>query len=200
MRSFDQSGAIPAGTSSANKSTFHPLTTLKCDGPAVFRSQTARDLACLLDIDKAVLSWRCQPLGQDGRTEQRGPDFLVNHVDGTRRYLDAPDRKASKAISVDRLDNDYLQISHDEIYNGFRLQNARDLLRYGAWRTSLGDRVRILAALDEHGILTLAECLGAIQESRPVAAIASLILSGFLEVDLDDALLGPETMVRRIRP
>ena len=51
-----------------------------------------------------------------------------------------------------------------------------------------------------YGSLTLAECLGAIQETKPVAGVAALILSGFIHVDLDEALLGPETTVRRIRP
>ena len=59
--------------------------------------------------------------------------------------------------------------------------------------------MRVLAALDECGSLTLAECLSALQETSPVAGIASLILSGVIEADLDGALLGPETTVRRIR-
>lgn len=127
------------------------------------------------------------------------PDFRVTFEDGSHRYLDAPDRGEQDTIFRRHLDSDYGQLSHEDVYDGFRLQNAHDLLRYGGWRTSLGDRVRLLAALDEHGSLTLAECIGAIQETRPVAGIASLILSGFLEVNLNDALLGPETVVRRIR-
>ncbi|ASY56600.1 hypothetical protein SS05631_c16670 [Sinorhizobium sp. CCBAU 05631] len=78
-----------------------------------------------------------------------------------------------------------------------RLQNARDLLRYAGWDTPLGDRIRILATLDEMGTLTLAECLSAVREGRPMQTVASMILSGVLEVDLDNALLGPDTVVRR---
>jgi hypothetical protein len=90
-------------------------------------------------------------------------------------------------------------LSRVEIYDGFRLRNARDLLRYTGHNVPLGDRVRVLAALDENGSLALSELLGAIRETQPVAALASMILRGFLEIELDDALIGPETQVRRIR-
>jgi len=166
----------------------------------VFRTQAARDLACLLDVDQTVSSWQCQPFSREGHAELGTPDFLVIYTDGNGRFLDAPDRKPSETAFRERLKDEYRQLSHEEIYDGYRLQNARDLLRYGRWRASLGDRVRLLAALDENGSLTIAECLGAIQETKPVAGIASLILNGFIAVDLDDALLGPETAVRRIRP
>jgi hypothetical protein len=55
-----------------------------------------------------------------------------------------------------------------------------------------------LAALDEHGSLPLSECLNAFHETKPVAGVASLILRGFVDVNLDDGPLGPETSVRRI--
>lgn len=78
-----------------------------------------------------------------------------------------------------------------------RLQNAVDLMRYVGCEVPLGDRVRILAALDEAGTLTLAETLSVMRESRPMHSVASLILSGVLEVDLSEALLGPDSVVRR---
>ncbi len=152
-----------------------------------------------MDVDADVSFWRCQPLRHRGHTELGTPDFLVCRGDGSTFYLDAPDRKPSETLFRERLDGEYRQLSDDEVYDGFRLQNARDLLRYAKWRTGLGDRVRLLAALDEHGSLSFAECLGAIQETKPVAGVAALILAGLLDVDLDGALLGPETMVRRIR-
>ncbi len=200
MRAYEHSAADAAREKLPANTSFYPLATIKCDGPAVFRTQAARDVACLLDVDQTVSSWQCQPLSREGHAEMGTPDFLVIYDDGNQRFLDAPDRQPSETTFRERLQDEYRQLSHDEVYDGYRLQNARDLLRYGRWRTSLGDRVRLLAALDEHGSLTLAECLGAIQETKPVAGIASLILSGFIEVDLDDALLGPETTVRRIRP
>ncbi|MGF9565106.1 hypothetical protein AAIH70_16455 [Neorhizobium sp. BT27B] len=190
-------GAFP-GVPAASAS-FYPLTTLKCQGPPLFRSQAARDVGCLLDVDGDVSSWRCQPLSQGGYPELGTPDFLVCRGDGSTYHLDAPDRKRSETSFRERLGGEYRQLSDEEVYEGFRLQNARDLLRYAKWRIGLGDRVRLLAALDENGSLSFAECLGAIQETKPVAGVAALILSGLIEVDLDGALLGPETMVRRIR-
>mgnify|MGYP000391715977 FL=1 len=67
-------------------------------------------------------------------------------------------------------------------------------------RTSvpLGDRLKLLAALEEHGTLTVAECLTAFSETRPIGGFASMVLNGFLVVDLEDGLIGPGTAVRRI--
>ncbi|MBW8299966.1 MAG: hypothetical protein K0M60_10220 [Hydrogenophaga sp.] len=76
------------------------------------------------------------------------------------------------------------------------LRNARDLLKYVGTTVSLEDRIRLLASLDEHGSLTVAECMNAFRETRPIAGLASLILERFVEIDLD-ALIGPETRVRR---
>ena len=84
--------------------------------------------------------------------------------------------------------------------DGFRLANARDLLRYARWLCPLGDRVRLLAALDEQGTIPLAECLSAFRETSAIAGLSSLILHRFVEVDLDEAPIGPETLVRRYRP
>lgn len=198
MRTLQRARADAARAASAAKASYYPVTTIKCNGPAVFRSQVARDVACLLDVDAAVSTWQCQP--KRGRRTKDAPDFLVSYFSGDRHYLDAPDRKAPGVSHREQFDAEYRRLSHEEVYGSFRLQNAKDLLRYGKWHTTLGDRVRLLAALDEYGSLTLTECLGAFQETKPVAGIASLILSGFLEVDLDTALIGPETTVRRIRP
>jgi hypothetical protein len=60
-------------------------------------------------------------------------------------------------------------------------------------------QIRLLAALDEMGSLTVAESLAAFREGRPTGCLAALILHGFLEIELDDALIGPDTVVRRIR-
>ncbi len=125
-------------------------------------------------------------------------------IEGNSWLLDAPDRAsqvdlAALQLSAGEVDHRYRLVGHAEIYDGFLLQNARDLLRYQGHRVPLGDRVRLLACLDEHGSLTLSECLQIIRETQPVAAVASLILQRLLVVELDSALIGPETLVRRIR-
>jgi hypothetical protein len=183
--------------------TFYPLATVKCEGATVFRSQRARDVGCLLDVDDAVVSWTCMPPAIDGFGQRYVPDFLVSAAGRDPYYLDAPDRSE---LGPNRLRETpdgkawpLLALTEDELRSGFRLANAKDLLRYGSYNAPLGDRLRLLAALDEHGTLTLAECLSAFQESKPVAALASLVLHAYVEVDLDTAPLGPETIIRRKR-
>ncbi|MBV2184750.1 MAG: hypothetical protein KUL88_09460 [Rhizobium sp.] len=198
-----QAAMLRAARNSASIRSYHPAGTVKCDGVRLFRSQAARDVGCVLDVNPSVTAWRCMPspFGADGIAH--APDFQVFDEDGGTRYLDAPDRIVSVDVAVitaeaKRINVHYKLLDRAEIYDGFRLRNARDLLRYAAHITPLGDRLRLLAALDEHGTLPLAECLKAFQETKPVPGIASLILQGFVEVDLDEAPLGPETAVRRI--
>ncbi|MDK1386572.1 hypothetical protein QN224_14270 [Sinorhizobium sp. 8-89] len=128
----------------------------------------------------------------------------MQDTDGHWWMLDAFDRKlpteaAAIAEAATQLSHRYRVVDRSEIYDGFRLRNAADLLRYAGHNVPLGDRVRLLAVLDEHGSLSFADCLRVLRETQPIAALASLILQGLVEVELDDALIGPETMVRRIR-
>ncbi|MCJ8057183.1 hypothetical protein GB928_027685 [Shinella curvata] len=128
----------------------------------------------------------------------------MTDTDGVRWMLDAFDRKrpadvAAITSAAAALSYRYRIVDRSEIYDGFRLRNASDLLRYAGHNVPLGDRVRLLSVLDENGSLSFSECLQVLRETQPVAALASLILQGIVEVELDDALIGPETMVRRIR-
>lgn len=45
----------------------------------------------------------------------------------------------------------FVAFRREDVHGGFRLKNAKDLLRYGNSNVPLGDRLRLLGALDEHG-------------------------------------------------
>ncbi|KQS76370.1 hypothetical protein [Rhizobium sp. Leaf383] len=181
--------------------SFYPSSTVRCDGNTVFRSQAARDVACLLDLDTFVVRWRCTPTKIADLSHTA--DFEAVQEDGTTVLVDAHDRELPTDIkhletAARRQNLSYRQMTREEVHDGFRLRNAKDLLRYGNYVVPLGDRLRLLGALDANGSMSISECLNAFQEVKPVAGLASLILHRYLEVDLDDAPLGPETMVRRI--
>lgn len=187
----------------AARFAFHPRGTVRCEGIPLFRNQLTRDFACLLDVDVRVISWRCLPMAITGGEYTHVPDFLIERIDGSL-IADAVLPEGSGALNWVcsaslRSGYRYEAWSSDQIRSGFRLLNARDLLRYARWSCPLGDRVRLLAALDEHGTLTVAECLSAFRETRPIAGLSSLILHRFVEIDLDEARIGPETPVRRHR-
>jgi hypothetical protein len=170
----------------------------------VFRSAPARDLASVLDINPSITAWECGSRQIVHGGMRHRADFTAYDSDGTVWLMDAPDRKlkiqeGALAACARALGLRYRHVEHSEVYDGFRLRNAKDLLRYCGHDVPLGDRVRLLALLDENGSLTFGECLQAIRETKPVATLASLILHGFIEVDLDDALIGPETKVTRMR-
>ena len=92
----------------------------------------------------------------------------------------------------------YLTMARGDI-DPVRLKNCKDLLQSSGGEVSLGDRVRLLSALDEHSSLTLAECLSVFQETKPIRGLANMVVGRFVEIDLDTALIGPETPVRRYR-
>lgn len=54
-----------------------------------------------------------------------------------------------------------------------------------------------MAALDVSGSITVAETFHLFREVPPMAAIAWMTLHRFISIDLDDDLVGPDTVVRR---
>lgn len=182
-----------------------PLPTLKCLGKPLFRSRQARDLACILDINPGVATWVAPAPTLNFGSCSHTPDFRVTDHDGGVRFLDVADRASPVDIEyIEQVVREqratYRLVAVDEIYDGgFRLRNARDLLQYANIKVSLADRLRLLTFLEQEGSLTMSDCFSAIRGAEPVATIASLILQGFIEVDLDGAFIGPETKVRRIR-
>lgn len=180
--------------------SYNPRGTVRCAGLRLFRNQLARDLGCLLDVDFDVDEWKCQPMVLRSGSRSHVPDFLVA---GKREtwLLDASESPPGSWVEAAALEKGFRFAwkGGQEIGAGHRLRNAKDLLRYANWHCPLGDRVRLLAALDEQGSMTVAECLPAFAEVQPIAGLSSLVLHRFVEIDLDEAPIGPETQVRRFR-
>jgi hypothetical protein len=81
-----------------------------------------------------------------------------------------------------------------------RLENARDLVQYAAYRASLGDRVRVLGLLEEYGSVPLSTCLQVVRNGHDaIGVVAALVLRRFIEMDLDEARIGPDTRVSAFR-
>lgn len=180
---------------------YFPFIALKCIGPALYRSRGARDYACLLDLDPSVTSWQCATflLGDNSSDRKFTIDFIVETTDD-RAIVEIWERPPEDARWVTdaarRYGYRYQAVWMPELRKQPRLQNAKDLIRYAGYDAPLGDRIRLLAALDELGSLTLAECLAAIRDGRPMQTIAAMILQGHVEVDLDTSLLGPDSVIR----
>ncbi|PDS28027.1 hypothetical protein CO650_28580 [Rhizobium phaseoli] len=191
--------ALYAAYEEASTRHFFPRGTVRCSGEPMFRSELARDLGCLLDLDRHVIAWLCLPIELNAAATTHVPDFMVDYDDGIRIFMDAVEEKGSpditEAAAIAGLHHRFM--CRREIETGFRLQNARDLLRYAYHRTPLNDRIRLLASLDEAGSLTVGECLHVFREVQPMTAIAWMLLNRMIDADLDQAVLGPETVLRR---
>ena len=187
-----------------------PVATVRCQGAPRFRTQLARDLGCLFDVDPDVEAWECLPgavtlAGTTGKRRRHVPDFRVSRSDGSTVLMDTIPASGSKGgiaglHAIDLLDERYEQASEVDIRTEPRLSNARELLRYAGVQVSLSDRIRFLAMLDEYGPTPISECLrGCRGSTDPIAMIAVLTLRRFIDMDLDEAPIGPETVIRRLR-
>ena len=179
------------------------LSFNKPQGRVWHRSIAVRDLAVILDADPFVERWMSIRSNQS-KDSCSAPDLRVTTRDGAEFYADAPDRAECAgtrqlAISLSGSKIGYRFYSMSDVYGGPRLHNSRELLRYGRYQPSLADRIRLLGGLEEHGSLTLSECLAAFQERKAIPSIASLHIHGWIEIDLDSELIGPETRIRRFR-
>jgi hypothetical protein len=183
--------------------SFSPRGTVRCEGRAMFRHRAARDFGCLLDVDPSVISWTCLPMVLHHAQGPHVPDFAVTRTSGTTLIDVLPsDRETSPppllAEAAHAAGQRYETIAGSDIPDGFRLDNARDLLRYANYHVSLGDRVRLLTLIEEQGPMPLAACMQVIRDGRdPIGAIAAMALRRFVDIDLDEARIGPETRVSR---
>ncbi|MFC0243248.1 hypothetical protein [Rhodopseudomonas telluris] len=159
----------------------------------------------MLDVDPSVTSWTCLPLVLSHRIHHHVPDFLVTRPEGVS-LLDAHPSLVKRpppdwlGETAQAMGYKYEKREEAELRGSIRLENAHDLLQYAGYRASLGDRIRILALLEENGSLPLSSCLEAVRSGHDaIAVIASLALQRFIEIELDDARIGPSTMVSRFR-
>ncbi|KQT72491.1 hypothetical protein ASG54_18215 [Aureimonas sp. Leaf460] len=61
----------------------------------------------------------------------------------------------------------------------------------------MGDRVRLLAWLEEAGSVTLIEAASAMRESgEPVGAVLAMVLKRHVAIEWHEMPIGPETQVR----
>lgn len=176
---------------------FPPSQVLKCHGEPLFRSQQARNLACLFDLDPNVHAWACLPVLLRFGDGYHVPDFAIQRNDGD--YLvDAtslPDW-VIKAAETDGWHYDCVSYKHDD--KAEVIANAVDLLPYALRSTvSLADRLRLLTALDDDGPLPLKYCIQLVRGTAdPMSAIATLYFSGEISFDLTERI-SPETRVSR---
>lgn len=196
---IEMPAALYGAYAEANSNFFYPRGTVRCSAFPMFRSHIARDLGCLLDVDRHVVAWLCLPIELHADFGPHVPDFMVDFDDGSRVFMDAVDREGnpsvSEAAAIARVHHRF--VSKQQIESGYRLQNARDLLRYANFKTPLNDRVRLLAALEEAGSLNIGECWHLFREMPAMTGIASMILNRMIETDLDEAPIGPESVLRR---
>ncbi|MBP0615754.1 hypothetical protein [Jiella mangrovi] len=174
---------------------------MRCVGIPIFRSALARDLGVLLDLDDQVEAWQCLPkaldfAGPDGVIVQHIPDFLVRYACGCEVFLDAG---GIDAVPVDA-EFAYTAVCEAEIRIEPALSNAREMLRYARRNVPLGDRIRLLAYLEDVGSATLVDAASGMQESRePVGAVIALALQRIVRIDWRERRLAPDSRVEIVR-
>ncbi|PYF00959.1 hypothetical protein C8J35_101781 [Rhizobium sp. PP-F2F-G38] len=176
---------------------FMPTSTIRLDGQALFRSQSSRDLGCLLDVDDSVASWMCMPAELPTSLGGYVPDFLVCYEDGTGCFIDVCDHDLGHVTrAAAKLGLSHQVVAPSSFVDSFRLRNAKQLLRYAHYRTPAGDQIRMIAALKACGSMTIKAASLIFREIQPMAGIASLTLSRHISIDLDSEPIGPNSLLR----
>lgn len=192
---------LPNGrTPKASQNVVPQVKFIRCVGRFVVRDRLSRDVACLLELDEAITCWGCQSLKLRHGPDIHVPDFMVERKHDVL-LLDVVSQRLPPSWTAEAAAREgftYQTMARGDI-DPVRLKNCKDLLQTAGGEVSLGDRVRMLAALDEHSSLTVAESLTVFRDSNPIRALANMVVERFLEIDLDQALIGPETLVRRYR-
>ncbi|MCQ1779404.1 hypothetical protein NOJ05_19530 [Neorhizobium galegae] len=183
---------------SSHSQVFHPLYTVYCSGIPKFRSQLARDAACLLDVDETVESWSCQPMSFSDGSDVHLPDFAVERDDGQTYVVDIAGQLPipswiAQAVQLRGL---RYQLWTEQDIPPIKLRNARDLLRYARFETSLADRLAVLIALKEAGSLRLSDIINMASGTKAVPIISAMILHRQITIDLDEQLIGPDSVIR----
>jgi hypothetical protein len=193
--------SLPFGVSpQASKFISSTPKFVRCVGRFVARDPFARDVAYLLDMDEAVSCWSCQSSRLRQGFDTYTPDFMAERGQDVV-LIDAVSQRISPlwiAEAAAREGFSYQTMTRGNV-DPIRLKNCKDLLHSAGGEVSLGDRVRILGALDEHSSLTVAEILSLFRDRNPIRAFANMVVGRFIEINLDDALIAPETVVRRYR-
>lgn len=175
--------------------------TMRCIGIPACRNQHALDVATLLDVDDTIISWSSRTPALRGSEHYHQPDFVADHTAGRSLVMavnDSFDHTLEPALEAAQLGFD-LKVYRPSDLNRTRLQNATDILTHGRFRVSLDERLRLLCMLDECSSACVAECVIALRSPLPMAALSSLFLHRIIEIDIDDTLIGPDTIVRRKR-
>lgn len=178
---------------------FYPRKTVRCIGSPSFRNQHARDVATLLDVGEDVVSWSCQPQPIIVGSKMLLLDFVVTYS-GASSFVVAAQKPLvpdpALTSEAGKLGCTLSVVAPSDL-PGVRLQNARDLMSNASFGVSLDERMRLLCFLDDCGSASLLECMSALRSSAPMAVVSSLFLQRFIDLDIDTALLAPDTIVRR---
>lgn len=189
--------STPARRSRASRKALGPL-------PPATRLRSDFMMLCDLDPEIAAVSrGDVEIILPDGAVHrpayklvlEGGGEIIVDVVPGLDILPAAPGVIAEAA---EDLGHSYQVETPSTVRAEPRFSTARLVAECRRVRVGAGDRVRVLAALEEAGPLPLIEVASAVRASRDgVEAVLSLACEGLVAVALD-APLGPETPVRAL--
>lgn len=133
-------------------------------------------------------------------------DAIVLAGDAGRELLEFPELAATRdldaagleLLAVEQLKLRVRRVTTAEIRREPRASNCRTVWACRHRRVSVDDWVRLLDVLGEEGPMALSRAAAEMRfAGGAISAVLALACTDLIEIDLESALLGPETLVRR---
>jgi hypothetical protein len=163
-----------------------------------------RDALVQTSLDPAVRSIEFIPTARVGATPV-DLDAIVIHRDNGRFYLDVVTARPLRdvedeglvLIALQELGLAPITLTAADITRKPRFANSRLVWSYRLHPVGIRLRTRILQILGDDGPMALSRLLAAARSERdPSPAVMALACSDLIELDLVNAPLGPQTIVR----
>ena len=180
-----------------------PFACAKARGIIPVRSVSIHDLLVQRALDPCITS-----IAYVASAQFRGASIFVDAVvldrGGKRVALDVPEVREPRNVDEDGLillalseqGIDVELVTLAQIKAEPLFSNARSVWQYRRRNVPFGLRLQILQVLTEEGPLKLSDLLRSVRNQEASAgAVLSLACADAVEIDLNETVLGPETIV-----
>jgi hypothetical protein len=179
------------------------FVSAKCAVAIPIGDMLTRDALIQASLDPAVTKIDYLPSANVGGQQVR-LDAIVLHREGGKYHLKFGstrprdfDEEGLVLVAFSELGIATLKQSAEEILQDPGFSSARTIWQYSNTEISFHDRATIIAALENHGPLSIRELQKVVHVRRPLTTLVyALACEGSIEIDISERALSGRTVVR----